>query len=158
MCGVTAAVIAAGASAYMTYQGQKEQGKADLAVAEYNARVQQNAAIQTRNRGIEEENRKRQEISSLQERQTAQLAATGVDVGSGTALTLRDDTFLRGNIDALTIRQNALDQAEAQDAQSRLTLLQGRNARKLARMRGVYGGISSGAQTGLSVYGAGKGG
>lgn len=158
MCGVVGAIGAAAVTSYMTYQSEKAQGKADLAVAKYNARLQENAAIQTRNKGIEEENKKRLETSMLAERQRTQLAANGVDVGSGTAQSLVSDTFLRGDLDAMRIRENYTDQAKAQDDQSSLTLLQGRNARKLARMRGVYGGISSGMQSGASVYGAGNGG
>lgn len=138
----------------LQYQAEKEQGKADLAMAKYNARVQENAATKIRNKGVEEENAKRQEVSQLAARQKAQLAASGLDVGYGTSLAIEEDTFLQGNLDALRIRENAQDQAQAQEDQSRLTLLQGRNARRLARIKGVYGGISSGAQTGMSAYSA----
>lgn len=159
MCNpaVFAVAMAAG-QGIMSYQAEKEQGKADLAMAKYNARIQENAATQTRNKAVLDENAKRQETSQLAARQKAQLAASGVDVGSGTSLTIENDTFLRGDIDAMMIRENAKDQADAQMEQSRLTLLQGQNARKLARIRGVYGGVGGGAQTGASSYSAAKSG
>ena len=159
MCiGIPAAIAlaSAAASGTMQYQAAKEQGKAELDVAKYNARIQENAATKIRNKGVEDENAKRLETSQLAARQKAQLAASGLDVGYGTSLAIEEDTFLRGNLDALRIRENAQDQAQAQEDQSRLTLLQGRNARRLARIKGVYGGISSGAQTGASVYSMGK--
>ncbi len=155
MCAPAAfAVAMAVGQGVMQYQSEKEQGKADLAMAKYNARVQENAAVKTRNKGIEDENAKRLETSQLASRQKAQLAASGLDVGYGTSLAIEEDTFLRGNLDAMRIRENAQDQAQAQEDQSRLTLIQGRNARRLARIRGIYGGVSSGAQTGASSYGA----
>lgn len=153
--GVAAASFAV--SAYTKYQTEKVQGEVDQAVAEYNARAQENAATLTRERGVKEENAKRLEIAKQAERQKSQLAANGLDIGSGTSLKIVDDTFLRGESDALTIRQNYKDQTDAMDEQSRLTLLQGKNARKLARMRGVYGGVSSGLQSASAGYSLGLG-
>lgn len=147
----------AGLSAGLEYQGAKEQGKADLAVARYNARIQENESIRTRNKGVEEENIHREKAGRLLETQRAQLAASGVALGEGSALTILDDTRFAADRDALRIRDNYRDQADAQKTQSELTLLQGKNARRLARIKGVYGGISTGIQTGLSTYGVASG-
>lgn len=149
-------LILAGATALVTggleYQGAKEQGKADLAVARYNARTQENAATLTRNKGVEEENMFREKAGRLVEQQKAEMGASGVVLGEGSAQTIVDDTMFGANEDALRIRDNFKNQATALDEQSRLTLLQGKNARKLARIKGVYGGISTGIQSGVTTY------
>lgn len=155
MCNpIAVAAAAAVVSGGMEYQAAKEQGKADLAVARYNARIQENQAIKTRNKGVEEENIHREKAGRLLETQRAQMASSGIALGEGSALTILDDTRFAADRDALRIRDNYRDQADAQKTQSELTLLQGKNARKLARVKGVYGGLSTGLQTGLSTYGA----
>lgn len=146
------ALASAGVTGGLQYQGAKEQGKADLAVARYNSRIQENESIKTRNKGVEEENIHREKAGRLLETQRAQMAASGVALGEGSALTILDDTRFAADRDALRIRDNYRDLADSQKTQSELTLLQGKNARKLARIKGVYGGISSGVQTGLGAY------
>lgn len=147
MCDpVTAAVAMGGLQMYSSVQ----QGRADLAVAKYNARQQKNQAIRTRNKGVEEENRLRQATAEKVSRQRAQLAAGGVDVGAGTAVDIQEGTLAVGEADALTLRNNYQQEAQAMDEQSRLTLLTGRNALRMSYLRGLSGGASSG----VSTYGA----
>lgn len=137
------AVIVGGLQMY----GSVQQGKADYAVAKYNARQQENQATRTRNKGVEEENKMRQATAEKVSRQRAQLAAGGVDVGAGTSVALQEGTLQVGEADALRIRSNFEDEAQSMDDQARLTLLAGRNAKRMATLRGITGGASSGAST-----------
>jgi hypothetical protein len=121
-----------------------QQGNAEMAVARYNARQQENEAIRTRNKGTEEENAFRESVFQQASRQRAQLAAGGVDVGTGSALTIQDSTMEMGEADALRIRTNFQDQATAMDEAAQMTLLQGRNARRAAYTRGIVGAASVG--------------
>lgn len=149
MCDPVTASVAIGMGALQMYSSV-EQGKADYAVAKYNARQQENQAIRTRNKGTEEENRLRQATAEKVSRQRAQMAAGGVDVGAGSAVSIQEGTLAVGEADALTLRNNYQQEAQAMDEQSRLTLLTGRNARRMSYLRGISGGASSG----VSTYGA----
>ena len=131
---ITSTVLTAG-SGYMNYQNSKREANAELAaaqtdkhVAEYNARLAENEAIRVRNKGVEEENRQRRDTAQLQSRQRAQLAANGIDINTGSAFQLIQDAEEQGNIDALTIRSNYADEADALEQQAILTGLQGDTA------------------------------
>lgn len=115
--------------------GAYQQGNADLAVAKYNARQQENQAIRVRNKGVDDENIMRTKTAEKVARQRTQFAAGSVDVNVGSALTVQEDTLDVGNADALRIRSNAQDQAQALDDQSRLTLMTGRQALRSSRLR-----------------------
>lgn len=123
-------------SAYSNAQAAKQQAAYDAAVAqnnaiaqkqaaEYQAAVTQNNAIAQDNnaklalrqaedalrRGQDEELALRQRVAQTRGTQTAALAARGIDVSSGSALGLISDTEYLGEIDALTIRDNAAREA-----------------------------------------------
>lgn len=133
MCDpVTMGAIAAGATVLQGYQSY-QQGKFERGVSEYNARQQENEAIRTRNKGVEQENRLRRQTAELIATQKTQAAASGVDVSSGSALQLQQDSALQGEVDALTLRQNFQDQAQSLDDQAALTRQQGKNAAKAGR-------------------------
>ena len=98
--------------------GQARQASAQRQQAQYQARVAENNAITAERlaedsiqRGQIEEQRNRAQTRQLQGRQTAALAASGVDVASGSALDVISDTAAVGEIDALTIRDNAAREA-----------------------------------------------
>lgn len=122
---VSAAVLTAAGTIQQGHQA-KIQGEFANDVAKYNARVQQNEAVRTRNRGVEEENAHREKVQQLLSRQRVQSAASGVDVGSGSALNLQQDTLVQGEADALRIRSNFEDQAVSREQQADVTLAEGR--------------------------------
>lgn len=137
--GTAVTIASTAASAYSAYSGAqaaKQQAEYDAAVARNNAIAQQQAAeyqaAVTRNnaiaqdnnakmaktqaedalrRGADEELALRQRVAQTQGAQTAALAARGLDVSSGSALGLISDTEYLGEIDALTIRDNAAREA-----------------------------------------------
>lgn len=133
MCDpVTMGVVAAGATVMQGYQAY-QQGKFEEGVANYNARQTENEATMTRNKGVEQENKQRRATAELISKQKAQSAASGVDVNTGSAVQLRDDSALLGELDALTIRENFENQAQSFDDQASLTRQQGKNAKRAGR-------------------------
>lgn len=111
---IAASVAAAGVGAY----GAIKAGQAKEAAANYNAEVnQQNAAIARENALIASESgevqtqiagqKTRATISST----TAQQAASGVDVRSGSYTDVRSSERELGEMDALNIRSNAAREA-----------------------------------------------
>jgi len=93
---------------------QKQAVEADNKAMEYNAQMQErNATIAQQQsqdaqiRGQEEETRHRQRVSQLKGTQRSALAASGVQVDTGSAFDVIEDTTRSGELDALSIRHNA---------------------------------------------------
>lgn len=102
--------VATGMSAY----GQVQAGKAAKANAEYQAGIARNNAIAAkyqaddiRKRGDEAADVHRQKVQQMLGRQRAVMSANGGDIGSGSNLDILGDTAASGELDALTIRNNA---------------------------------------------------
>jgi len=94
--------------------GAIQQGQATATASRYTAQVQEmNATLAERKakdaleRGALEEQRKRQEVAQIRGKQTAAMAANGVDLSFGSPLDTIVDTAVMGEMDALTIRTNA---------------------------------------------------
>jgi hypothetical protein len=135
MCDpVTATYVLMATAGGLTAYSQVEQGQSAKATAKYNAREMQNQAINTRNKGTEEENIQRQKTAELISRQRAQLGANGVDIDSGSAADLQQDSAILGEVDALRIRTNFTDQADTLNRQSELTLQQGKAAARAGNL------------------------
>lgn len=130
MCEPTTilAVVALVSGAFQANQ-QRQQGKFQEGVAKYNARVAENEAQDTRRAGTERENIQRRRTAELVSKQRAQLGAANVELGSGSALSLQEDTITQGEADALRIRTNFESRADALETGSALTERQGEFAR-----------------------------
>lgn len=122
MCGIAEAglalsavgTVASGYGMYAQGQQAKAQGDYQSAVAANNAAIAaQNAAVQERAaqdalaRGRIDEQQHRLKVSQMKGAQRSALAASGVQVDSGSALDVLADTAMFGEMDALTIRSNA---------------------------------------------------
>lgn len=130
------------AGAAVSAVGTIQQGQAAKAAGAYNNRVQQQNAITSEalakdaeDRGRIAEQRQRQQTASLMGRQQAVLAAKGIDLGSGTPLDILSQSAEYGELDALTIRHNASNealgyrvQANNQRTSGQMALLEGKNA------------------------------
>ncbi len=118
MCTATGAIGAQGfgaaASAVSSYYGAQSQ-RASLnlqaTMADINARTAESTAQQAILSGQRQEQASRLRTSGLKGRQTAALAANGVDLGEGSALRTLTDTDTLGEIDANTIQANAVRSA-----------------------------------------------
>lgn len=130
MCDATAAMAVigsgAGVEAYGAYQGAKaERDQANFAAAvdDNNAAMADAAATDAVLRGGDAANKVRREGMKFAGQQKAALASSGVDVTTGAAAQLQDETQFFTEQDATTVRNNAARQAwgfrqEAQDYRS----------------------------------------
>ena len=141
------------ASGYMAKQQADDQADYQEGVGEYNARVEENQAQRVANKGVQEENIHREKVARMASSQKAQFAAAGVDVGSGSALDIQQETKEFGNIDALRIRESFQDQSTSLIEQSSLTRHDAGAQSQLTRSRGksaLTGSLLSAAATGVS--------
>jgi hypothetical protein len=112
MIGTT--LLAAGVGA----AGQIQAGRAAKAQAEYQAKVAENNSVIAQRkaddaikRGEIDEQQQRVKTAQLIGAQRASSAARGVVVDEGSALDITQDTAAIGELDALTIRNNATREA-----------------------------------------------
>lgn len=153
MCTPTAMFVTTLLSTAMSMKAAKDQGDFEEGVAKYNARVAENTAQDVINKGVEEENIQRQKTAELLARQRAELGAAGVDIASGSALQLQQDTQTLGEADALRIRSGAEGQAQSLLTQAELTESQGEYAQVAASNKAtgsLLKGASSVASTGVA--------
>ncbi len=127
---VTATLIASTVASGVS-QNQQAQFQSDS--LQYQARVEENAATRTRNVGIEEENRHREEVAQLIGRQRARMAASGIRIDQGTSLDLQEDASILGEADAMRIRRNFTDRADVLDQQSSLSRFEAGATRQAGR-------------------------
>jgi hypothetical protein len=151
MCTPTVQVVMMIASIAMQAKASSDMADFEEGKAEYNARVAENVAQKTISAGVEKENIQRQKTAQLLSKQRAQLGAAGVDIGSGTAFQLQEDTAMLGEADALRIRTGALEEASALMTKSELIKSEGEYAQIAGRSK-VTGSILSG---GAKIAGTG---
>ncbi len=119
-----------------------------------NAMFANNAANDAVSRGTYDADLQRLRTSQNLGTQRAAMAANGGEVNSGSNAALQDDTAAIGELDALTIQNNAAREAYGYRVQAQSGLS---NARKLesqassAKRNSILGGIISG---GAQAYGS----
>jgi hypothetical protein len=126
--------IKSGNAAKRAGEAERDAANSQADLADYNASVADIQAQDALERGADEESRFRSGVRAMIGAQRTQFAASGVDVGFGTAVDVQGDTAYQGELDALQIRTNAGREAwgykvEATDY---------RNRAKVARKTGVY--------------------
>lgn len=145
--------------------GQMQQASAAASAAEYNAAVQRENANRAERQsrqvleaGMREEQKQRAQASALLGKQTAAMAANGVDVTFGSPLDLLVDTSKQGEADALTIRTNAYRnyddvraQATAYRNQASLYDMEASNSRT-AGMLNAFGTVIGGVGSAYKSY------
>lgn len=154
VASIVVSLVSAAASTAMGVVSGVQQANAAKAQMNYqadvnkrNAKIAQANADMKRQEGIEES--RLQKIRNLQKvgAQQAAMAANGIDVSSGTALDVVEDTAAMGELDALTTRYNAETQAQTYERQANnltnqanMDIISGQNAYK----SGITGAIGSG--------------
>ena len=143
MCSPMAVIaVATAVQGYSAYQ----QGNYANDIAKYNARVTENQATQTRNLGVQQENVQREKTAQLAARQKATFASKGFDVNTGTAADIQQSTNILGEADALRIRTNYLNQAQALDQQAALDLAQGKAKKRAGEFQFGASLLTAGGQ------------
>lgn len=107
------AILATGvlASAGMQAYSQYQSGKFNADVANQNARQNEQAANDAINRGNAEAEKQRSRARQLAGSQAATMSASGLDLSSSGALDMFGDTAAMGELDALTLVNNASREA-----------------------------------------------
>lgn len=140
-------------NAHASYQ----QGKYLDKVAKVNAGMSDQAAADAIARGSIEADEHRKTVQQIVGAQRAGFAAGGIDVNSGTAGLIQDDVAALGELDALTIINNASREAYGYKVQAMDQRQQGRLARYQGNM-GAVGSILGGAERAAAFMATGTGG
>ena len=112
MCWMAAIPVAISlVGGMMGAQNAKQQGAFQAAMAEQNAGYKEAAAQDAIKRGDVQADQYRRQVGQMIGSQRSGFAANGIDVNSGTAAEIQDDTAAFGEFDALTIANNAAREA-----------------------------------------------
>ncbi|OPA84276.1 hypothetical protein BFW86_24340 [Pseudomonas fluorescens] len=145
MCWMALIPVAIGlAGRMMQAQGQKENGAFQSAMLTQNAKYKQQTADETINAGNTSADWQRVRAGQAVGTQRSVQAANGIDVNSGSAAQLQDDTAMLGELDALTIQNNAARQAFGYREQAKQDFLNANQSVKngnTAAMGSILGGI-----------------
>lgn len=168
VAAVAISVISAGMSAYGQIQqgdNQKKLNDYQAAIGERSAKISDQAADDAEERGRVAEQQQRLKTSQIIGTQRSALASGGVQVDSGSALDVVADSAMLGEMDALTVRQNAEReayqyrlQAYSSRTQAGMSTLAGNNAASNAAWGAgttLIGGLGSAAMTGAKLNAAG---
>lgn len=140
---LTSAIVGAGTAVHQT-NAQRKAANYQAAVAENNAQVAKWQATDALRRGRTDESLSRLETGQQLSAQMAQLAANGVDLNSASSLRQLTDTEFFGELDALTLRDNARNEAYGYETQQASLLAQANGSRAAARnQRGGLAGTTS---------------
>jgi hypothetical protein len=132
-------------SSFAEYQ----QGLARRAVSETNERLAELQAKDARRRGAADVARSRTDFKKFLGKQRASLAAQGIDIGSGSAQDIQEETQVMSELDALTIKTNAAREAFGIEAAGEAEGVSG----ELAEKEGTTGAISTLLTGGLKAAG-----
>jgi len=152
MCAVAAIPFALmAAQGVMGAQAAKQAGAAQASADLQNAQYADMAANDAVKRGAVEEDQQRLQTTGAIGTQRAGFAANGIDVNSGSAANIQDDTAQLGEFDALTIRNNAAREAWGYKTQSQTYQTSAKTAVKSAKNNAFGSLLGAGAQ-GAATY------
>lgn len=147
MCWMAAIPIAISlAGGVMGAQNAKQQGAYQAAIGAQNAGYKEMAAQDAEKRGAVQADQYRRQVGQMIGSQRAGFAGNGIDVNSGTAAEIQDDTAAFGEFDALTIANNAAREAWGYRVGAQNDLLNGKVAlsnAKSAATGSILGGVGS---------------
>ncbi|WDY60395.1 virion core protein, T7 gp14 family [Pseudomonas sp. PSKL.D1] len=157
MCAVAAIPYAAmAASALLSAQQSQAQGEASAQASLQNAAFADASAADALKRGEFESDQQRLATRAAIGTQRAGFAGNGIDVNSGSAADIQDDTAALGELDALTIKNNAAREAWGYRTQAQQSRLAAANATKSGQA-GMFGSLLSAGAKGAQAYGAMRG-
>lgn len=132
------------ASVLTSASGASMQGTAAQQAAEFNAQQELMQADQTQAAGYQQAKRIREQGQTTIGQATAALAASGVNVGTGTATDVRQRIGQNTETDALNTILSADQKATSLRGQARMTLAAGQQQQQAGNM-GALGSVLSGA-------------
>lgn len=119
------ALIGFGVSKAFQAVGQYNAGQDAKSIADYNAQIALQQEQDALDRGKQDEEKFRQGVKGLIGSQRTGFAGQGVDVGQGSAADVQADAAFMGELDALTIRNNAARAARGYAQQAMLDKMGG---------------------------------
>lgn len=146
MCDPVTATIAVAAGSGIQAYGAIQDGKNAKAAAFANAQEAEKQALDSLDRGGQEEARYRREIAQLIGSQRATFGARNVAADSGTALDLLSDSAYWGEMDAQQIRRNAGREAASLRTQAGEMRRQGRAAKRAGFLKAGASLLTGGAE------------
>ena len=111
LTSMTAGGIGSSVGAYYQAQGQKTALKLQARMDEVNAKIAEGQARDSLMRGERQEQASRMSAAQLKSTQRATMGANNIDLGSGTAAAVLTSTDYLSEMDANTIKANALREA-----------------------------------------------
>lgn len=143
------------ASAYSQAEATKQAGAFNAKQMEMNARLSDLQADDSIRRGDNEAAQVKKQAKQMVGSQRAALAAQGIEVDSGTAADIQADTQDMGEIDAMTVKNNAWreawgfkQQALNSSGQAMMTRAESANKARNTLLTGGMQAIQSGIQAG----------
>jgi hypothetical protein len=136
-------IVGAGISAY----GMYAQGQSQKKMADYNAKVQENAAIASRQSAEFEANRIRDRARRVQGAQTAAYSKSGLML-SGSAIDVAMDSSIESEMDVLTTLYKGKTSADADFADAAARRAAGSDAASLGMLSGAGTLLGGFAQAG----------
>ncbi|WPA90687.1 hypothetical protein QS795_009265 [Providencia zhijiangensis] len=137
-------------SSLLQATSQSKDAKFQSQMAETNAQINEQAANDSINRGNAEAEKQRSRTRQLAGSQAAAMSASGLDLSSSGALDIFGDTAAMGELDALTMVNNAQREAYGLRMQAANDRLQG----EMAKKQGNNGMMQTLLTTPLKAYGA----
>jgi hypothetical protein len=144
---VATAAVGAGVSAYSSVAS----GENAKETADYNAKVQQNSALDAQQRGAVASAEHSQKVRRMIANQLASASANGLMANTGTPLDIMTDTAGMGKLDSLRLLNNAGREAQGLNDQASILKIQGDNA-LVAGQLNAGGAILGGASQALNSY------
>lgn len=139
----------------MQAQNSKQQGDYSSDMLQKNAAFKNKAADETEIVGNTSADWQRVKTKQAIGTQRTALAANGVDVNSGSASQLQDDTAMLGELDALTIQNNAAREAYGYRVQATQDLDNSVQVVKNAKNSGI-GSILGGVGSAFGSFAGGR--
>jgi hypothetical protein len=151
--GVSAAIAAAAGGGIMQATGQIKAGKYQRALAYQQANVMDTEADYVTYSGDVAANKQRIGVRRLIGDQRASAGAQGIAIDEGSIADIQADTAKFGEMDALTILQDAAVNAWSLRTQGNLTRAQGDNAAKTGRQQAFATILGTGGSIAGARYG-----
>lgn len=157
--GATAAITALQlSSGYAQSSAIQSEGNYQKSISDINARFAELNAQDAIKRGDKEAIELKKQVKKLIGSQRVSLAAQGIDIESGSALDIQEDTAGQAEIDAMTIRNNAWKEAWGYRVQGLNYSMQGQFAQLSAQNKARNTLLTSGMQAYQSAGAPGFGG
>jgi hypothetical protein len=151
--GITLGLAAAGTA--ISAIGQIKAGNEAKRIGEFNAAASEARAVDALARGKEEEDRFRAGVRGLIGSQRSAFAAQGVVVSEGSAVDVQADTAYLGELDSLTVRNNAAREAWGYRVEAEEYRRGGEQAKRASRFGAASSILSTGSSLLVARYGFG---